>query len=51
VKLVTPLTRLRVNRPCVTQGLYNLLTKALKFTCDGKPQDVEVAAYEEARVG
>lgn len=54
IKLLAPLPRLRVNRVWVTQGLYNLLANALKFTREGHPPDVEVAAYEGAgpsRVG
>ncbi len=51
VKLLAPLPRLRVNRTWVTQGLYNLLANALKFTRDGYPPDVEVAAYEGAGGG
>lgn len=51
VKLIEPLPVLRVNRTWATQGLYNLLANALKFTRDGQPPDVEVAAYERHCAG
>jgi len=46
VQIVYPLPRLRVNRMWATQGLYNLLANAMKFTCDGHPPDIEIASYE-----
>ncbi|HEU5406478.1 MAG TPA: ATP-binding protein, partial [Nitrospira sp.] len=46
VQIVYPLPRLRVNRMWATQGLYNLLANAMKFTRDGHPPDIEIASYE-----
>ncbi|HJR76107.1 MAG TPA: PAS domain S-box protein [Nitrospiraceae bacterium] len=46
VHIVPPLPRLRVNRMWATQGLYNLLANAMKFTRDGHPPDIEVASYK-----
>jgi PAS domain S-box-containing protein len=46
VRIVSPLPRLRVNRTWATQGLYNLLANALKFTRDGSAPDIEIAPYE-----
>lgn len=46
VQIISPLPRLRVNRMWATQGLYNLLANAMKFTLDGHPPDIEIASYE-----
>ena len=46
VRIISPLPRLRVNRMWATQGLYNLLANAIKFTRDGHPPDIEIAPYE-----
>ena len=46
VRIISPLPRLRVNRMWATQGLYNLLANAMKFTRDGHPPDIEIAPYE-----
>ncbi len=46
VQIISPLPRLRVNRMWVTQGLYNLLENAMKFTRDGYTPDIEIASYE-----
>src|SRR6185437_722316 len=44
VQIISPLPRLRVNRMWVTQGLYNLLENAMKFTRDGYTPDIEIAS-------
>lgn len=46
VRMISPLPRLRVNRMWATQGLYNLLANAMKFTRDGHAPDIEIASYE-----
>ncbi|MBX3237459.1 MAG: PAS domain S-box protein [Nitrospiraceae bacterium] len=42
----SPLPRLRVNPTWATQGLYNLIANALKFSRPGESPDIEIAAYE-----
>jgi signal transduction histidine kinase len=37
---------IRVDKTWATQGLYNLIANALKFTRDGEPPDVEIAPYQ-----
>ena len=46
VRIISPLPRLHVNRMWATQGLYNLLANAMKFTRDGHAPDIEIASYE-----
>ena len=46
VRIISPLPRLRVNRMWATQGLYNLLANAMKFTHNGHAPDIEIASYE-----
>lgn len=46
IRIISPLPRLRVNRMWATQGLYNLLANAMKFTRDGHAPDIEIASYE-----
>ena len=46
VRIISPLPRLRVNRMWATQGLYNLLANAMKFTRDGHAPEIEIASYE-----
>lgn len=46
VQIVYPLPRLCVNRMWATQGLYNLLANAMKFTRDGQAPDIEITSYE-----
>lgn len=45
IQIVAPLPCLQVNRMWATQGLYNLLSNAMKFTRDGLAPDIEIAAY------
>lgn len=56
VRVVTPLPRFRANSTWATQGVYNLLTNALKFTRPHESPDIEIAPYhlhgaERAEVG
>lgn len=51
IRIISPLPRLRVNRTWATQGLYNLLANALKFTRDGLAPDIEIASYEGPEPG
>ncbi|MGE3977870.1 MAG: PAS domain S-box protein [Nitrospira sp.] len=46
VQIVYPLPRLCVNRMWATQGLYNLLANAMKFTRNGHAPDIEITSYE-----
>ncbi len=46
VQIISPLPLLRVNRMWATQGLYNLLANAMKFTRDGHAPDIEITSYE-----
>jgi len=45
VRVVDPLPRWQGNRTWSTQGVYNLITNALKFHRDGEAPDVEIASY------
>jgi len=46
VHVVEPLPRLQGNRTWATQGVYNLIANALKFTRNGEAPDVEIASYQ-----
>jgi PAS domain S-box-containing protein len=46
VQIIAALPRLQVNRMWATQGLYNLLSNALKFTRDGDAPQIEIAPYQ-----
>ena len=43
----SPLPRLRVNTTWAIQGIYNLMTNALKFVPEGETPDVEISAFSE----
>jgi PAS domain S-box-containing protein len=45
VRVMEHLPRWRVNRTWATQGVYNLIANALKFTCQGKAPEIEIAPY------
>lgn len=47
VTVHSPLPRLRVNTTWAIQGIYNLVTNALKFVSDGRPPEVEISTYAE----
>jgi signal transduction histidine kinase len=49
VHVADDLPHLKVDRPWVTQALYNLIVNALKFTRPGEAPDVEVAAYHNGQ--
>ncbi|HEX2055759.1 MAG TPA: PAS domain S-box protein [Nitrospiraceae bacterium] len=51
IQIVSPLPKLRVNRTWATQGLYNLLANALKFTRDGEAPNIEIASYQDPEFG
>jgi PAS domain S-box-containing protein len=56
VQVVKPLPRFRANSTWATQGVYNLLTNALKFARPHEAPDIEIASYhpngtESAEVG
>jgi PAS domain S-box-containing protein len=46
VQIMAALPRLQVNRMWATQGLYNLLSNAMKFTRDGEAPQIEIAPYQ-----
>jgi len=48
VRVAAPLPRFRANSTWATQGIYNLLTNALKFTRPHEAPDVEIAPYQAA---
>ena len=45
VRVVEALPRWQGNRTWATQGVYNLITNALKFRRDGEAPEVEIASY------
>ncbi|MBI3355928.1 MAG: PAS domain S-box protein, partial [Nitrospirae bacterium] len=56
VRVVKPLPQFRANSTWATQGVYNLLTNALKFARPNEAPDIEIAPYhpngtESAEVG
>jgi signal transduction histidine kinase len=46
VTLSADLPKLRVDKTWATQAFYNLVGNALKFTRNGEPPSVEIAAYD-----
>lgn len=46
VRVETELPRLRANKTWATQGLYNLIANALKFTSNGHAPEVEIVSYQ-----
>ncbi|ULA60163.1 MAG: Putative Sensor histidine kinase [Nitrospira sp.] len=47
ITVCAPLPRLRVNTTWAVQGLYNLVSNALKFVSDGRPPNIEIAPHTE----
>ena len=47
ITVCAPLPRLRINTTWAVQGIYNLVSNALKFVADGKPPDIEIAPHLE----
>lgn len=47
ITIHSPLPRFRVNTTWAIQGIYNLVTNALKFVPAGQHPDVEISAYSE----
>ena len=47
ITVCAPLPRLRVNTTWAVQGIYNLVSNALKFVADGRPPDIEIAPHTE----
>ena len=47
ITIHSPLPRLRVNRTWAIQGIYNLVTNALKFVSAGLPPQIDIASYTE----
>jgi signal transduction histidine kinase len=45
VRIMTPLPRFQANRTWATQGVYNLVANALKFTRPNTPPEIEIAPY------
>jgi signal transduction histidine kinase len=45
VRVVNPLPRFRANSTWATQGVYNLIANALKFTRPDTNPDIEIAPY------
>ncbi len=45
VRMVTPLPRFQANSTWATQGVYNLIANALKFSRPNAAPDVEIAPY------
>lgn len=45
VRVVSPLPRFRANSTWATQGVYNLIANALKFTRPDTNPDIEIAPY------
>ena len=50
VRIVKPLPRFRANSTWATQGVYNLLTNALKFARPNEAPDIEIAPYQSGGV-
>lgn len=50
ITIRSPLPRLRVNTTWAIQGIYNLLTNALKFVSPGKSPEIEIASHSETDV-
>ena len=48
VQVIPPLPRFKANSVWATQGVYNLLTNAIKFTAPTETPDIEIAAYQPA---
>jgi PAS domain S-box-containing protein len=48
IQVADDLPRLRLNQTWATQGVYNLVANALKFTNPGQPPDIEIGAYRPA---
>lgn len=46
VRVAKDLPRLQGNRTWATQGVYNLIANALKFTRNGEASEVEIASYQ-----
>ena len=46
VRVVKPLPQFRANSTWATQGVYNLLTNALKFARPNEAPDIEIAPYQ-----
>lgn len=46
VRIAKPLPRFRANSTWATQGVYNLLTNALKFARPGEAPNIEIAPYQ-----
>lgn len=47
ITIRSPLPRLRVNATWAIQGIYNLLTNALKFVRPGQSPEIEIASHAE----
>ncbi len=47
IMVCSPLPRLRVNTTWAVQGIYNLVTNAMKFVARGHSPDIEIAPYFE----
>lgn len=47
IMVCAPLPRLRVNTTWAVQGIYNLVTNAMKFVAPGHSPDIEIAPYVE----
>ena len=47
ITIRSPLPRMRVNTTWAIQGIYNLVSNALKFARPGAPPEVEIASYRK----
>lgn len=45
ITIRSPLPCLRVNSTWAVQGIYNLISNALKFAANGQPPDIEIDTY------